>query len=470
MASREPPVVRAGRIHRPEPRPADGGPDAPWPGRGGDPDAWHPEAHDAHDWPDAGAAPARDWDRFDPEYADAGDPEEDDYGAWQTYGYDDGGPPDHSDFLPDHDDPAAGGAVPRGRLSRFVSLLGALTSVALIGGLAYWGWSLAMRDVRGIPVIRALEGPARVAPLSPGGELADHTGLAVNQIAAEGAAAPVADQLKLAPKPVELTADDMAGPAVIAPAPPASETDLAAPAPASLPVPDMRAAPSLAAPEAPAEAPATETAAAPATAPDGTAAALALAEQLAADALAEGGAPLSGAPAPAPDAAAPAPSAVDAAVAEALQESLAAPSDAAAPVVPATVPGVARSPRPVARPAALATTAAAPATAAETAAAAPAATPGAATEIDAASLPKGTRLVQIGAFDTPEDARGEWDRVAAQFGALFSGKSRVIESAVSGGRTFYRLRVSGFADVEDTRRFCAALLAEQTNCIPAQVR
>jgi hypothetical protein len=75
--------------------------------------------------------------------------------------------------------------------------------------------------------------------------------------------------------------------------------------------------------------------------------------------------------------------------------------------------------------------------------------------------------VQLGAFDTAQDARSEWDKIAARFGTLLEGKRRVIQEATSGGRTFYRLRVHGFDDVASARRFCAALLAEQANCIPA---
>ena len=91
-------------------------------------------------------------------------------------------------------------------------------------------------------------------------------------------------------------------------------------------------------------------------------------------------------------------------------------------------------------------------------------------EIAPDSLASGTRLVQIGAHDSADQARAEWDRVTERFGALMDGKRRVIQEAVSGGRTFYRLRVEGFTDVADSRRFCAALVAERTNCIPAQVR
>ncbi len=78
-------------------------------------------------------------------------------------------------------------------------MLGAAASVALIAGLGWWGYDLAMRDARGVPVVRALEGPMRVAPEDPGGEVVDHQGLSVNNVAAVGAAAPPPDRLVLAP-------------------------------------------------------------------------------------------------------------------------------------------------------------------------------------------------------------------------------------------------------------------------------
>ena len=68
----------------------------------------------------------------------------------------------------DLDDAAAPGWGER--LSRLAGLAGALTSVALIAGLAIWGYRLAVRDVTGVPVIRAMEGPMRVAPEDPGGQ------------------------------------------------------------------------------------------------------------------------------------------------------------------------------------------------------------------------------------------------------------------------------------------------------------
>jgi hypothetical protein len=67
-------------------------------------------------------------------------------------------------------------------------------------------------------------------------------------------------------------------------------------------------------------------------------------------------------------------------------------------------------------------------------------------------------------------ARAEWDRLSVRLGDLLEGKSRVVQRAESGGRTFYRLRAVGFEDLADARRFCSALQAEKAECIPVVTR
>ncbi len=96
-----------------------------------------------------------------------------------------------------------------GAFGTLFNWLGALMSVALIAGLAVWAYQLAVRDVTGVPVVRALEGPMRVAPEDPGGEQAAHQGLAVNSVAAEGTAERPADRLILAPPPLDLSEEDV---------------------------------------------------------------------------------------------------------------------------------------------------------------------------------------------------------------------------------------------------------------------
>lgn len=315
-------------------------------------------------------------------------------------------------------------------VSRWVQYAGAATSIALILGVVVWGYRLAVRDVSGVPVIRALEGPARIAPEDPGGDLARHVGLSVNEVAGTGLAAPAPERVVLAPDPERLTDDD-------------------GPMSALRPLPDVTRPARAAAPEepVPAAAPVAELPEGSAVAIDAEAVPDPAAEAAEADIVAGVAAPAAAIPPAAKPAAAPAP--------------------AASAVIPQTVPGVARSPRPMKRPA---KDLVASAVATDASGNRPTAKPRAVTEVDPAKLAEGTRVVQIGAFDSPEIARKEWDRIAARFDPLLDGKQRIVQKATSGGRDFWRLRVAGFGNVDEARRFCAALVAEGANCIPTLAR
>ena len=94
---------------------------------------------------------------------------------------------------------------------RMVNLAGAAVSVALVIGLGVWGYRLAVRDVAGVPVVRALAGPMRVVPEQPGGDVMPYQGLAVNEVAEAGASEGLVERLVLAPRPVDLTAEDAPG-------------------------------------------------------------------------------------------------------------------------------------------------------------------------------------------------------------------------------------------------------------------
>ena len=118
-----------------------------------------------------------------------------------------------------------------------------------------------------------------------------------------------------------------------------------------------------------------------------------------------------------------------------------------------------------------ATATVAPASANAYAAAAPTPEPQAApVNVSTREIPPGTSLVQLGAFESPEVAGQEWLRLTARFGELLAGRERLVQEAVSGGRTFFRLRATGFADLAEARRFCSALVAEDAACIPVVVR
>jgi hypothetical protein len=284
------------------------------------------------------------------------------------------------------------GAYPRapGRTGRFLHLTGGITSAALVIGMAVWGYKLAVRDVAGIPVVRAMEGQMRVAPDTPG--VAAHQGLAVNDVAALGSATPLPEALSLAPRPVDLAAEDVAGlgsfEAVEAPSPITASAALADPASIALPAEDITAA------------------------------------------------------------------AVDAALAEALtpeEEMALATSD----LLDAGAPLTSLIPR--RRPGAAAT---APVTGVQDVSAVVTQT-----EIDESTLAPGTPLVQLGTFNTADEARAEWVRLTGRFGDLLGPKGLVLQPAQSGGSTFVRLRAHGFASDDDARRFCTALLAEDTACL-----
>lgn len=312
--------------------------------------------------------------------------------------------------------------APPNRLTTFTNLAGAVVSLALVIGIGVWGYKLLVRDVSGIPVVRAVAGEMRVRPNEPGGELAQHQGLSVNVIAANGTAGRPADELRLAPSPVDLTEDDQIIPvAMVAPVP---QDPLARTVPAAAPV----------------------TLPAPITT-DVTAA---LESGNVDDLVAQ----LTANVTPMADLAAD-PEEVAATIAAEVAESV------VTPVAEIDAPGVRQSLRPKRRPATRAVVVQASLNT-------PA--PSAAAEVDVTSLKAGTRLAQLGAFDSPEVAREQWDVLQGRFSAFLGDKQRIVQKATSGGRVFYRLRAMGFQDIADARRFCAALVAENADCIPVVTR
>ncbi len=327
---------------------------------------------------------------------------------------------DYDDFYSYDGYETHGAAVPvaDGRWQKLINGAGALTSVALIAGVGVWAYKLAVRDVRGVPVIQALDGPARIAPENPGGELALHQGMAVNRIAAEGTAAEPADRLTLAPAPTGLSDEDsaMGKLAGIADTTGADTPNIVPPPQGGETLTPAAMRPTEPLPDGPAE---------PINLEDGAAANVPF--------VAEG-------------------------------------------VIPASVPGISRSLKPAPRPAGGATVSGGDDVdvdvMAEAAAAAVAAAfaPESSDNLDPATLASGTRLVQIGAYPNEAEARLEWDKTVARFAALMQGKRRVIEKSESAGQSFYRLRVEGFTDAEDARAFCASLTSENAVCVPAVVK
>ena len=306
------------------------------------------------------------------------------------------------DFGGSHAASSPSGRMDRAR--RVVNVAGALCSVALVLGLGFWGYRLAVRDVAGVPVMRAMLGPMRIAPVDPGGNQASNQGLSVNAVAATGLSAPVADLITLAPGATKLEPGDIA-----------MAADASVLAGGATPV--NLAISGIASP--------------------GNAASLLNAAVAPLD---EGVSTL-----------------IDASTGAEVAVIDAGPETAITEVA-------AYSLRPQPRPAALLREDAVVVNV-ETVAA-----PGPLTEIDPGTLTVGTRLAQLGAFDTPELAREKFVQLQGQFDALLAGKAMVIQAAQSGGRSFYRLRAHGFSGDDEARRFCAALQAEDADCIPVAQR
>ena len=282
------------------------------------------------------------------------------------------------------------------RAGALVNYVGAIVSCALIVGVGVWGYKLVVRDVSGIPVVRAMAGEMRVLPTTPGGEVSVHTGLSVNEVAAVGEASAPEDSVALAPAMAGLADEDVV--TLLS----TGVEEVSAIVPSVAPEIEVKVALN-----------ATQIVAAPLSTDD----ILALANQIAGHTL-----PL----APIAD----------------------------VTVVAKNVPGVSVSLRPMLRPTFTPVVAAAEVQ----------------SLVTTTAFALGTNLVQIGAFPKAENAATEWTRLQGRFGDVMGGKARVIQAATSGGKTLYRLRAQGFSELGDARRFCAALVAEGTDCIPVVVR
>lgn len=306
----------------------------------------------------------------------------------------------------------AGPASASSKLQVIVNAAGGLTSIALMIGVAVWTYDLISRDVSGVPVVRALEGPMRIQPEKPGGTPAAHQGLAVNEIAALGSAPAAPDQLMLAPAPVEIVADDVVG--VFVPA--SNGAGVNASATATAETNDVTAA-------------------------NGTDVGLTLSNVQKVSAMAPN-------------------TAATKAVLDELVASIAANTPSLTPIVlaPKVVVvrgGIGTSLRPKAR----------EMSSKVIQASASANMTSAGVEVDQDSVPVGTPLIQLGAFDSAEIARDEWNRLAKTFDGYLTNKKRMIERAEKNGKTFYRLRALGFDQLADAQRFCSTLEAENARCL-----
>ncbi len=294
-------------------------------------------------------------------------------------------------------------------------MAGAAVFLGLVAAMGLWSYRLGTRDAAEVPVIRAMEGPLRVQPEEPGGVQAAHQGLEVNAVLA-GTPAPEARPepvASAAPQPAPTVAEEDApqGALIVAAArafaeAPDEATELQMPRPDGLETVEVSEAPDLGA--------------------------------LVAEALEVEGA---------------------------ATETAALEPEAAAPSArPRSRPGNLERVR------AQSPAAPAPTQAAAPVRATPAPTPAAPVQArEVASVTTGSRLVQLGAYDSEDLTRRAWSQMVARHPDLFSGKSLHVERATSNSRVFYRLRVAGFSNTEETRVMCENLRARSVDCIPVTV-
>lgn len=319
-------------------------------------------------------------------------------------------------------------AADDGRLipGRARRLAGAVVFLALIGSMGLWAYRLGTRDAAEVPIIRAMEGPSRVQPADPGGLRAAHQGLEVNTVLAGKPAADSASGAAAAPAPSALAEEDgpqgelvIAAPTVLAAEALAAGEDL------PLPPSDDAGGGAVALIEAPTAIEAVD------------------------------------------------PANSSALVAEALGET--PPADAAALAEAALDPAEA-GPGPMRRPSNLVLArAAGPAADATPAAAKPAPKPAEAEAAqsrtrETASTRAGSRMVQLGAFDSEALARQAWNILASANRDLLASKSLHVERTTANARVFYRLRVAGFENQSQTRTMCEALRARNVDCIPVTLQ
>jgi hypothetical protein len=91
----------------------------------------------------------------------------------------------------------------------------------------------------------------------------------------------------------------------------------------------------------------------------------------------------------------------------------------------------------------------------------------AAAEAHSAGTEHHNTSVQLAALASEEAARAEWQRLSKHMPNLLNGRQPSYTRTQVGGRTFWRLRTTGFTDVEQARAFCNTVHAKGGGCTVA---
>ncbi len=75
--------------------------------------------------------------------------------------------------------------------------------------------------------------------------------------------------------------------------------------------------------------------------------------------------------------------------------------------------------------------------------------------------------IQLGAFPDRDLTKSEWARIYRANEDILSGRALVVQSTISGGRRFFRLRAGPFKDRIEAQNVCRALQARGQDCLVA---
>jgi hypothetical protein len=72
--------------------------------------------------------------------------------------------------------------------------------------------------------------------------------------------------------------------------------------------------------------------------------------------------------------------------------------------------------------------------------------------------------VQFAALASEEAARNEWRNLSKRMPDLLNGRQPIYTRTERDGRTFWRVRTAGFADVAQARAFCDHVRTKGGGC------
>ena len=366
--------------------------------------------------------------------------------------------------------------------------LGAAAAIALVAGASLWTYRLGQREAMDIPIVAALEGPSGIEPVDQGGRVIANQGLSVNAVMEGGGARDVAAIVTTAPgeagvlsgdqtqaeleamvrarKPIARPENAPSGVlGVTEEAPHFATFRVEEGVPAAVPNGEIDAAAIPVASEAPQQDPTADDAPgvlviADIPASDLPAAIATATPEAGAVATADPAEEVEAAPVQVASLGPIPPADFGSAFAPALQSAARArPANlnlAVQNAVDAAVQSVFASPQeaPVAEVVEVAAVTAVAAT----------------NNLDVIPLPSGTKMIQIGAYDSEAVARQQWDRFSRLHSDLLGSKTHYVQRTNNSGKIFYRLRVAGYDSKEQTRAACAALSARGLPCITAAVK